>query len=298
MADKFTAYEAGRIVAQALVGSGNAEVNLDETLYGKEHGGEHGTLDRLRFCHWAAPEYGAQGDTLWTYAFQAAQLGIALLNASIQGQIADLQEDLAEGYYQQAKFKWDRFAYNYMPLEWQLLNEASTEPIREMDCPAGRKRAHEAVGPSFDYMNTYMGNQAKAYRLCMDSTAVRQLEFSRNLLLVDTENYNLRDGQWFVDFKNDQRWNRRSNILNLGRNLGSVAMQYGDVARKLMGDVSDIANKAFGSVSQALGYYGARFDTYYPSTYISGNSAPSYGLVSTSHAGTSWGPGSGVSATL
>lgn len=284
---------------------------IDETLYGKnqkvygpdglteeENPGEHGKFDRLRFCHWAAPEYGVAGDTLWTYAFQAAQLGIALLNATIQGQISDMQEDLAEGYYQQAKYKWDRFANNYMPLEYQLLWEASHESIKEMNCEADRTRAHEAVDPSFDYMNTYMGNQAKAYRLCMDDTAVRQLEYSRNLMLVDTENYNLRDDQWFVDFKNDQRWNRRSNILNLGRNLGSVAMQYGDVARKLMGDVSDIANKAFGSLSQALGYYGSRFDTYYPTSYLSGNSSPTYGLVTTSYTGTSWGPGSGANATL
>lgn len=243
---------------------------LNETLYGKAHDGKRGVLDSLRFCHWAAPEYGPKGEFSWVNAFRVAQLGVALLNASIQGQIADKQEDLAEGYYRQAKYKWDRFAGKYRPLEESILWEASSEPVKKLDCDADRMRAEQAVGTSFDYIDRYMANQAKAYRLCLDATVVNQLSFSRNLLLADTENYNLRDDQWFVDFKNDQRWNRRSNILNLGRNLGAQAMQYGDVARKLLGDVSGIADKAAGSLSQALGYYGARFDTVYPTTYLAG----------------------------
>ena len=234
--------------------------------------GQSGRLDRLRFCHWAAPEYGSQGETLWTNFWEAAQLAISLLNASIQGQIADKQEDLAKKYYEQAKYKWDRFENNYMPLEQSILWEASSEPIREMDCEDDTLRAHVAVTSAYDYANDYMANiAAKQYRLCLDPTVVSQMQYAQNVAEVDTINYNLRDDQWFVDFKNDQRWNRRSNILNLGRNLGSVAMQYGDVARKLMGNVSDIANKAFGSLSQALGYYGARFDTVYPTSYLAGS---------------------------
>lgn len=251
---------------------------IDETLRGAkldaEEGdgqGVHGALGPLRFCNWAAPEWGAKGNSLWTNFFQAAQLAIATLNALIQGQIADMQQDLADSYYQQAKYKWDRFSGKYMPLERSILWEASNEPIREMDCNDDRERAQAAANKSFDYLEKYMNRQAQAYRLCLDDSVVSQLSYARNLITVDTENYNLRDDQWFVDFKNDQRWNRRSNILNLGRNLGSVAMQYGDVARKLMGDVSDITNKAFGSLSSALGYYGSRFDTVYPTTYLAGS---------------------------
>ena len=87
-------------------------------------------------------------------------------------------------------------------------------------------------------------------------------------MLVDTENYNLRDDTWFTDYKSDQRWGRRSNVLNLGRNLGSIAMKYGDVARALSEDVGGLFNRATASLSMALGYYGTRFDTYTPSTYL------------------------------
>lgn len=258
---------------------------VDETLYGKksedepsltgESGGgegEHGRLDRIRFCHWAAPEYGVVGETMWTNAFKAAQLGISLLNSIIQGQIEDKKQDLAERYYQQAKYKWDRFKNNYMPLEYQLLNEASTAPIREMNCEDDRARAIDSVDWAYNRLGSYdMGRKAAKYHLCLDPTVVNQLAYSQNKLLVDTENYNLRDDQWFTDFKNDQRWNRRSNILNLGRNMDSVAMQYGDLARKLLDNVGNLVNKAAGSISQALGYYGIRNDTVYPTTYLHGN---------------------------
>lgn len=269
--------------------------DLSNTLAGTGHGGQVGTLDRLRFCHWAAPEYGPTGENAWTTFFQAAQLAIALLNAQIQGEIADMQQDLAEGYYQQAKYKWDRFAGNYMPLEREILWEAQSEPIRELDCADDQRRATSAVAPSYSLMEKYMAQVAKGYRLCPDQTVVNQLAHSRSQLLVDTENYNLLDDQWFTDFKNDQRWARRSNILNLGRNLGSIAMQYGDVARKLMNNVGDTVNKAAGSLSQALGYYGSRFDTFYPMTYLSGTSQH---LVTTSYQGTTYSPGSGVNGAL
>lgn len=286
-------------VAQALNGSDSSVASkiskqidtsgnlLDETLYGKalkkgtkgtgisatsaEAGGgpgEHGAIGSLRFCNWAAPEYGTQGESLWTNLWQAAQLAIALLNATIQQQIADKQMDLAEGYYDQAKFKLDRFMNKYKPLEVALLKEVSTTPEPTMNCEDDRSRAEQAVNTSYDYISKYVGVKAKQLRLCIDDSIISQLDHGRALMLVDTENYNLRDDTWFTDYKSDKRWGRRSNVLNLGRNLGSIAKQYGDVSRAMMADVSGLANKAAGALTMALGYYGTRFDTAYPTTYL------------------------------
>ena len=118
---------------------------IDKTLHGAGHGGKQGVMDALRFCHWAAPEYGPVGENAWSNFFKAAQIAIATLNATIQGQIADKQQDLAEGYYQQAKYKWDRFDKRYRPLEEKLLHEVSTVHIKEMDCADDRARAEVAV---------------------------------------------------------------------------------------------------------------------------------------------------------
>lgn len=256
-----------KVITKNLTGEGTG---IDETLFGSAHKGQHGALDTIRFCHWAAPEYGPIGENAWNLAFKAAQLAISSTNAAIQGQIADKKQDLAEGYYQQAKYKWDRFAGSYQPLETAILTEAYITPMQGIDCPGARSRAQAAVNSAYGMMDTVMARTAKAYRLCMDDTVVRQMAYSRNQTLVDTENYNLRDSQWFADYKNDQRWNRRSNILNLGRNLGSIAMRYGDVAGRMLDNVGNAANRVAGSISQALGYYGSRFDTRYPTEYLSG----------------------------
>ena len=279
---------------------------LDETLFGQSLGvstkgtgvaagasnagngpGEHGAVGSLRFCNWAAPEYGTQGEMSWTNLWRAAQLAIALLNATMQQQIADKQMDLAEGYYEQAKYKLDRFMNKYKPLEIALLKEVSTTPEPVMDCEDDRSRAEQAVNTSYDYISKYVGVKAKQLRLCIDDSIISQLDHGRALMLVDTENYNLRDDIWFTDYKSDKRWGRRSNVLNLGRNLGSIAKQYGDVSRAMMNDVSALYNKATGALSMALGYYGTRFDTAYPSTYLgSAGGAGNIMMVGTNNATT------------
>lgn len=249
----------------------HSSTQVDETLYGKAHtpnAGVHGMLDTIRFCHWAAPEYGPKGESGWNTFWRAVQLAIAILNSTIQQQIADKQMDLAEGYYEQAKFKLDRFMNKYKPLEIALLKEVSTVAEPQMNCEDDRDRTETAVNTAYDVIDQYVAMRSKSLRLCVDDSAMAQLNHGRALMLVDTENYNLRDDTWFTDYKSDQRWGRRSNVLNLGRNLGSIAMKYGDVARALSEDVGGLFNRATASLSMALGYYGTRFDTYTPSTYL------------------------------
>lgn len=244
---------------------------IDETLYGSAMtptSGIHGAPAPVRFAHWAAPEISDVGTTGWNLAFQVAALTIAIANSVAQGQIHDKQMDLANSYYDMAKYKWDRFANKYIPLEIKLLNEVSTTPIRELDCDDDRQRASVSVNSAYDAMSTYLTQTAKKLRLCLDPSQIDAMEYKRTMALVDTENYNMYDDQFFTDFKNDQRWNRRSNVLNLGRNLTSQALKYGDVARSLYSTVGAELQNAASGVVQALGYYGARNDTYYPTEYL------------------------------
>lgn len=241
---------------------------LDSTISGTEMGGGHGAPAPVRFCNWAAPEISDIGTNAWSTAFQAAALAIATANSVAQGQIHDKQMDLAESYYDMAKYKWDRFKDKYIPLEILLLNEVSTTPIRELDCDDDRMRASASVNSAFDSLSSYLTQTAKKFRLCLDASQIDAMEYKRTMALVDFENYNMYDDQFFTDFKNDQRWNRRSNVLNLGRNLTSQALKYGDVARSLYSTVGAELQQAASGVMQALGYYGARNDTYYPTEYL------------------------------
>ena len=255
----------------------SAEKPIDETLYGanlkNQDGsakapGEHGALGSLRFCNWAAPEYGPIGEGNWTNFFRAAALAIAIANGVAQSEISNMQQDLADSYYDMAKYKWDRFYQKFVPLEKKLLNEVLNEPLKEMDCADDRQRAESWTGRAYGAMQDWMKRKAGQMRVCMDSLDMRRVRTAQALAFADTANYNYVDDRWFRDYSNDKRWNRRSSVLNLGRNLGSEALKYGDVARSLLNTLSGQIEQAANGLINAMGYYGARLDTYYPSSYL------------------------------
>lgn len=259
----------------------SAEKPIDETLYGEELKGAesgskgpgdgkgvHGALGSLRFCNWAAPEYGPIGEGNWTNFFRAAALAIAIANGVAQSEIANMQQDLADSYYDMAKYKWDRFYGKFVPLEKKLLNEVLNEPLKEMDCADDRQRAEIWTGRAYGAMQDWMKRKAGQMRACMDSLDMRRVRTAQALAFADTANYNYVDDRWFRDYSNDKRWNRRSSVLNLGRNLGSEALKYGDVARSLLNTLSGQIEQAANGLINAMGYYGARLDTYYPSSYL------------------------------
>lgn len=252
--------------------------NIHKDIYGESIGGKPGSTFPTRFCHWVPTQYGVQGEWYWTAAFEAAGLAIAIANGLAQQEIADMQQELADSYYQMAKYKWDRFAGKYMPLEKQLLAEVSSEPIRQLNCADAKTRAQAQVNTAYTAIEKYMSQQTKKYRLCLDDASLANVNLKQSIALVDTENYNLGDDRWYTDYKNDQRWNRRSNVLNLGRNLSSMAMQYGDAANAILKNLGPQLDKIAGGVMQALGYYGAKFDTYYPTTFLEQNTGRIIGI--------------------
>ena len=267
--------------------TGDEFQNLDETLYGSElkgsaaseaaNGdvvsendgpGKHGAIGSLRFCNWAAPEYGPVGEGFWTNAFRAAALAIAIANGVAQSTIADMQQDLADSYYDMAKSKWDRFYKKFVPLEKKLLNEVLNEPLKDMDCDDDMQRAEDWVNRAYGAMTRWARGKVRQMRVCLNSSDMERPRLARTLAAADTANYNYVDDRWFCDYSNDKRWNRRSSVLNLGRNLGSEALKYGDVSRSLLNAVSGQIEQAAQGLVSAMGYYGARLDTYYPSSYL------------------------------
>lgn len=228
-----------------------------------------GGIAPLRFCHWAAPEVTDLGYDLSAGLQDAMIVGIAILNSTIQGQISDLNMELGENYYDMANFKWERFQGNYMPLEKKLLREVSTAKIHSLNCADDRKRAQTSVSTAYGSMEQFMIERARKLRICVDPSILGMVSHREAVMTVDSENYNLVDDQFFVDHKNDQRWNRRSAVLNLGRGLSSTAMEYGDVAQKTAANVSAQTDRAFSSLASSIGYLGSRNNTSYPTTFTS-----------------------------
>lgn len=237
-------------------------------------------LAPVRFCHWNAPQWGEIGELAWNTAFKVAELTIAVANSIAQQEIADKQMDLADRWYSHAKYKWNRFDQQYKPLEQLLLRETSTVPMPKLDCVGVRARSNDFVNTAHASAEADVKRIAKKYCVCMNPTLARAIDTRQNILLVDTYNFNYNDDRWFRDLKEDQRWNNRSNVLTLGRNLDSQAMSYANLANQIFGRVSQQIDRATGAAMNALGYFGARNDTFSPMTYLATGGRSSAGTMS------------------
>lgn len=231
--------------------------------------GTPGQLSALSFCHWASPEHGNTSELVWNAAFQAAQIGIAIFNAIQQAKIADMQLDLGEKWFSHADYKWQRFNNNYRPLEEKLVAESMRSLPPKLDCIGAERLAEHNVLKSKSSWKTN-------FKLCHKlNTSLKTAA-----LLVDSENYCMADDRWYRDFKDDQRWGRRSQLANLGRNTSAQVLAYGDVANKTLGQVAGHWNTFATAATQALGYFGARHDTYMPHTYLGTGGQSSTNLIS------------------
>ena len=246
----------------------------------------------IRFSNWAAPEVTNDGEKAWSWIWQAAGLALAAYNSKIQDNIYREQKRLSDDYYSMAKQKLDRFMNNYRPFEEALLDEVKTEPISKLNCKDDRKRAKTTVNSAYSVLSNYLTRQAKKLRICVDDAKAARMTYRKTLMLVDTENYNLIDDQFYTDYKNDRRWNRRSSVLSLGRNMSGEALSFGDVARAYYGNLGPQLDKVTNSLMGAVGYFGGRNDTYYPNMFLSNYGGLGNNLVSTGTTAGQWQPAS------
>ncbi len=232
--------------------------------------GKPGAIAPMRFCHWAAPEVSGWVQAAWEVARVALEIAISKKLGDIKDEISEAQKALANDYYNMAESKWKRFTDRFYPLEKILLNTAANTPVRMLDCADARLRATQAVDPAFAHMQEYLSRTVKKLRVCVDSSQVGMLDHKRAIAQVDTENFNMQDDRWFTDYKNDLRWNRRSTLLNLGRNLPSEMMQYGQLARSAGANADAMATQLSSSLMGLVGYFGARINSIFPTTFSSG----------------------------
>ena len=93
----------------------------------------------------------------------------------------------------------------------------------------------------------------------------------------DNINFNYRDAENFTEYKSDKRWNRRSDILNLGRSNLPTAYSYAQHASRAFGDLAGAIAGVGNGISGLLGYMFNRNETIYPAQFsqasIYGNGA-------------------------
>lgn len=218
-----------------------------------------------KMCQWAAPQYDASGEGADRSAYIAAQVALSAATIALYTYIQNKQYDIARQYRNISKDKWTRFRDKYAPLEQKMLNEASGTGEPTTDYADAFSRGNTAVTSTFSLANASMSNYAKAYALCMDPTL--GLDLLKGRALDDTINYNYRDAENYNYYLSDKRWNRRSDILNLGRHNSATAFSYATNASKALGGVASAIASASNGISGFLGYLFNRNDTVYPSQF-------------------------------
>ena len=71
----------------------------------------------------------------------------------------------------------------------------------------------------------------------------------------------------YKDYLSDKRWNRRSDVLNLGRNNLPTASSYAQHASNALGDVSNAVIGIGSGLSGLVGYLFNRNETVYPAQF-------------------------------
>lgn len=218
-------------------------------------------------CNWAQPEVTDIGEGVWGTLWKAAMVGVALINTVAQVQIAKKQHQIAKDYANLAKDKWGRFRDGYAPHEQSILNEVLNTPEPEPDYAGARSRGESYVNEAFLSAEAQAVALAEKYSLCVDSSLLAVLDLMESTTRDDGINFNYRDEEQFALIMSDLRWNRRSSILNLGRDIHQTAAKYADSANQMLANLGNTVSSGAAGAMQMLGYLSERRNTTYPALF-------------------------------
>ena len=248
---------------------------------------EHVHIQDQQLCKWAPPQYTDTGATIEKTIWQIASLAVATINTLAQIQMANQRMEIAEKYRDIAQERLNRFRNNYVPLEYQMLGEITSTPEPTVDYNSSRERPYSYVDDAFTFADDQISDLAKKYNLCMDISLLDDLPYAEQLALDDGVNYTYRDEEYFRNLMSDLRWNRRSNLLNIGRENMSQSVSYAQSANNALAEVGQLANSGAQGAMQMLGYMSQVKESVYPSLFTGTTINNSYATLagSTTSAG-------------
>lgn len=218
-------------------------------------------------CNWAQPEVGDVGESAWTNLWKAALVAVAIINTVAQVEIMQKRYQIAKDYANLAKEKWRRFRDMYAPHEQSILNEIRNTLEPEPDYVGARGRATEFVREAWRSAREELASLAKKYALCIDWSLLNDMDLAEAIAYDDKANFDYRYEEYFTLILSDIRWNRRSQMLNLGRDIHATSAKYADAANGMLAGLGEIANEGASGAMTLLGYLSERRNTQYPAQF-------------------------------
>lgn len=228
-----------------------------------------------KMCLWAAPTYGDTGENAEKTFWKAALIAVATLNSAAQLEIANKRYQIAKDYADISKDKWERFVNAYAPLERAMINEIMNTLIPEPDYERARNDGNSHTRNAYLWAQEHMSDLAKQYRLCFDTTFVDDMSLAESIAADDGVNFNYRDEEYNALIEDDLRWNRRSALGNLGRDLQAQSVSYASAANNSLAALSAIIGEGAQGAAGLLGYLSEYRNTQYPTQFSA--ATPLYG---------------------
>ena len=218
-----------------------------------------------RMCAWAAPEYSVSGAVRDRTAELVAQAAIYSSVVALNTYIQNKNYHIARSYTNLSLDRWNRFKNAYARLEQKMIATTMNTAEPASDYAGAKSRAQSSVSFAYNSAKSTMTSYAKLYALCMDDSL--NLDHDQAITRDDTINFNYRDAENYKDYLSDKRWNRRSDVLNLGRNNLPTASSYAQHASNACGDVSNAVVGIGSGLSGLIGYLFNRNETVYPAQF-------------------------------
>lgn len=218
-----------------------------------------------KMCQWAAPQYNSAGESIDRSLWVAAQALVYVSTIALNTHIQNKQYQIARSYQDITNDRHARFTNMYAPLEMRMLSETSNTSVYNRNYTNARNRATSNTNSAYNIASDSLQKFAKSYALCQDTTLYLNMQKARTI--DDAVNFNYRDEENYAYYREDKRWNRRSDILNIGKNNVSMSLGYASTSNQLYGGVASAVSQAGSGLSSLIGYMGNRNSTTYPDRF-------------------------------
>ena len=196
-----------------------------------------------------------------------AAITVAAINTAAAIEIAEKQYDIAKAYYKLAQKDWQRSKDIYQPCERALVNAACAASPYEADYDKLSNLATTTVSQVFGTVDLGSYTPCHTY----DKSSYKRVALAQAMLYNDTSNFAYRAEEYRTISRDDVRWSRRENALNLGVGIMAQASSAASAASSAFGDVGTLVGNAATGAVEALGYFNNRNTTQYPSSKVNEN---------------------------
>ena len=198
-----------------------------------------------------------------------AAIAAAAYNASRAVSIATKEWEMAKKYWQIAENWLDHYKDNYAPVEDQEVAEARALQDEEPKYDIARGRARTVAWLQFRGVLRQTTKCTSRYCTGLRQDMLVDMLTSQADAVALNDSLGYRNERAYIEARADERFKRQFETAKRGRNMLSDNVSLGRAAAGIYGNLFEQAWTGLEGAGQYLGYWGARHQTAYPTSYLS-----------------------------